>query len=51
MTLAAIKVLHTYFAADRKLWTLVDKKARKFVAQTAGFDKNALQTVLDAFNP
>ena len=31
LTIVGIKILNEFFASDRKLWALVEKKARKFI--------------------
>ena len=32
LTLAAISILNNYYAKNKKLWNLVEKKARKYVS-------------------
>ena len=54
LTLVAIKILHEFFKQDRKLWTLVEKKARKFFTTSTGLDKTstdaALATLLTTYD-
>ena len=50
ITLAAIKTLNAKFDGDRKLWNLVEKKARKFVSNAAGLDKETIQATIDAMD-
>ena len=47
LTLVAIKILSTFFSADRKLWSLVEKKARRFVATSSGATKEVIDTALE----
>lgn len=44
LTMAGMKILSEFFANDRKLWSLVEKKARKFFIQNSGLDKNVKET-------
>ena len=46
LAMVAIKILTQYFAKDSKLWSLVGKKARKFVMASTGMEKNALQEAI-----
>ena len=47
LTLAGIKVLNQYFSENKKIWMLVERKARKFIMQGGKLDKSALDQALD----
>ena len=51
LTLAAIAIFSKHFATDRKLWTLVEKKALKFAAKSTHMDQDELMDVLDSIDP
>ena len=52
LAIAAVKILNEYFEKDRKLWNLVEKKARKYILQaSSGITKEALNTALESFQP
>ena len=38
----AIKALNDHFVADKKIWSLVQKKARKFAMQDSNLTKETL---------
>ena len=47
LTLAAIKILDQYFTGNRKLWILVEKKARRFVMTSSGATKEIIDKALE----
>ena len=47
LTLVAIKILNQYYAENRKLWNLVEKKARRFVMNSTGATKETIDTALE----
>ena len=48
LTMVGIKILREFFAADQKLWNLVEKKALKFAVKGApGIDKDSLSAAID----
>ena len=47
--MAAIKVLNQYFGESRKIWMLVERKARKFLLQKKSLDRAAFDKALDSF--
>ena len=52
LAMAAVKILNDYFENDRKLWNLVEKKARKYILQAStGITKEALNIALASFLP
>ena len=52
LAMAGVKILNQYFEKDRKLWNLVEKKARKYILQAStGITKEALNTALESFQP
>ena len=51
LTLVAIKILSTYYSEDKKLWSLVEKKARKFIQDKLALNSTMVQTLLDEFEP
>lgn len=46
MTIVAIAILNESFKNDRKLWSLVEKKALKFVSKSTHLDKDDVVDVL-----
>ena len=48
LTLVAIKILNEYFYEKKKLWALVDKKARKALIPILGVDKKDLADFIEA---
>ena len=51
LTMVGIKILREFFAADQKLWNLVEKKALKFATKSApGIDKENLSAAIDSLN-
>ena len=49
--MVGIKILREFFAADQKLWNLVEKKALKFAVKNApGIDKDNLSAAIDSIN-
>ena len=48
LTLAGIKALNQYFIENKKIWMLVERKARKYIMQSGQLDKNALDQALDS---
>ena len=43
----AIKILSQYFPENRKLWNLVEKKARRFVMKSTGATKETIDKALE----
>ena len=54
LTLIGIKILNEFFADSRKVWSLVEKKARKFVMQDSNLTKEdvdqALSSLISSYN-
>ena len=50
LTMVAVKILHTFFASDQKLWTLVEKKAVKFVTATSSLGSDSFRSVNPMFS-
>ena len=51
LTMVGIKILREFFAADQKLWNLVEKKALKFAVKSApGIDRDSLSAAIDSLN-
>ena len=49
--MVGIKILRQFFAADIKLWNLVEKKALKFAIKNApGIHKDNLSAAIDCLN-
>ena len=46
--MVAIKALNEHFTANRKIWMLVERKARKFILQQGQLDQAALNQALDS---
>ena len=46
--MVAIKALNEHFEANRKIWMLVERKARKFILQQGQLDQAALNQALDS---
>ena len=51
LAIAAIKILNDHFSKDKKLWYLVEKKARKYILSNTGLSKDDLDKVLKTFQP
>lgn len=51
LAIAAIKILNDHFSKDKKLWYLVEKKARKYILSNTGLSKDNLDKVLKTFQP
>ena len=49
LTLTAIKILNQNFGKDKKLWNLVERKARKFLLANASMTKESLEAALIDF--
>ena len=49
LTIAAIKVLNEKFIANKKIWMLVEMKARKFILKQGQLDRASLDQVLNTF--
>ena len=47
LTLAAIKILGQYFPGNRKLWNLIEKKARRFVMTSTDATKETIDKALE----
>ena len=50
LTLAAIKILTKWFPEHKKVWHLVEKKARKFVLSNSSLTKETINNALDALD-
>lgn len=50
LTIAGIKILNQYFEKNRKLWNLVEKKARKYVLGQTGMTKDALDGAIEGLD-
>ena len=48
LTLAGIKALNQHFGQNRKIWMLVERKARKFILSQGRLDKDTLENALDS---
>ena len=48
LTLAGIKALNRYFIENKKIWMLVERKARKYIMQGGQLDKNAVDQALES---
>ncbi len=51
LTLIAIKITNDQYAGSKKLWALIEKKARKALMPVMGIQAKALNTVLDEVEP
>lgn len=48
LTIVGIKILNQFFASDRKLWALVERKARKYIMSASMLDKADLDAALES---
>ena len=48
LTMVGIKLLNEHFSGTRKIWMLVERKARKYILQQGQLDQAALNQALDS---